>query len=108
MDFVYHTFDFRLYIEFQKDQATGRQEALIALMEVDDVNEVGELRSVLPDLLKSERDCKETYHHYLKNALLSSVGYGGFPNIFMNKNGNSSKLTTYYKCIFMLQLLLSN
>lgn len=64
---------FRLYIEFQKDHATGRQEALIALMEVDDPMEVAELRAVLPDLLKTERESKETYHHYLKNALLSSV-----------------------------------
>lgn len=64
---------FRLYIEFQKDHATGRQEALIALMEVGDPMEVAELRTVLPDLLKTERESKETYHHYLKNALLSSV-----------------------------------
>ncbi|KFM58969.1 Protein phosphatase PHLPP-like protein, partial [Stegodyphus mimosarum] len=50
----------RLYIEFQKDAVSGRQEALIALMEVEDPEEVSQLRSVLPDLLKAERENKET------------------------------------------------
>ncbi|XP_054720765.1 PH domain leucine-rich repeat-containing protein phosphatase 1-like [Uloborus diversus] len=65
----------RLYIEFQKDPTSGQQEALIALMEVDDLVEVAQLRSVLPELLKAEKECKETYPLYLKNSLIACVRY---------------------------------
>ncbi|GIX74818.1 uncharacterized protein CDAR_73851 [Caerostris darwini] len=65
----------RIYIEFQKDPTCGKQEALIALMELDDAAEVAGLRNVLPELLKVEREGRESCSQFLRNSLVSCVRY---------------------------------
>ncbi|PRD25749.1 UNVERIFIED_CONTAM: Phlpp [Trichonephila clavipes] len=63
----------RIYIEFQKDPSNGKQEALIALMELDDTAEVGGLRNILPELLKAEKEGNESYPQFLRNSLVTCV-----------------------------------
>ncbi|GFR01637.1 uncharacterized protein TNCT_511591 [Trichonephila clavata] len=65
----------RIYIEFQKDPSSGKQEALIALMELDDPAEVGGLRNILPELLKAEKEGNESYPQFLRNSLITCVKY---------------------------------
>ncbi|GIX83927.1 uncharacterized protein CEXT_812691 [Caerostris extrusa] len=58
-----------------KDPTCGKQEALIALMELDDAAEVAGLRNVLPELLKVEREGRESCSQFLRNSLVSCVRY---------------------------------
>ncbi|KAG8176344.1 hypothetical protein JTE90_003306 [Oedothorax gibbosus] len=64
----------RIYIEFQRDPSSGRQEALIALVEVDDSVEVAHLRAALPHLLREER-ARSPPQDFLGNALMSSIRF---------------------------------